>query len=80
MWAAEGRGAAALSSVMVVCADTSVAARRVLGAPGRAGQVLCVWCVMCAEPGVKAEELLLLGPRKKHLSGQQKTEIRHGKA
>lgn len=42
MGAAEGRGAAALSSVMVVCADTSVAARRVLGAPGRAGQVLCV--------------------------------------
>lgn len=36
--------------------------------------------IVCAEPRVMAEELLLLAPRKKHLSGQQKTEIGSGKA
>lgn len=45
----------------------------------RAG-LLPVSVIMCAEPSVMAEELLLLVPRKKHLSGQQKTEIRSGKA
>lgn len=69
-----------MSGATLVCADTSVVARGVPGAPGCAGQAfLPVSVVMCAEPSVMAEELPLLGPRRKHLTGQQKTEIEMGR-
>lgn len=58
----------------------SVVAGRVLGVPGGAVQaLLLVRVVMCTEPSVMAEELPLLVPSKKRLSGQQKTESGTGR-
>lgn len=55
-------------------------AKRVLGGPGGAVQAfLLVWVVVCTESSIMAEELLLLVPGKKRLSGWQKTEIGMGK-
>lgn len=55
-------------------------ATRVLGVPRGAVQAFHLLCVvMCPEPSIMAEELSLLVPCKKHLSGQQKADIGMGR-
>lgn len=63
-----------------VCAEALHGSQENAGGPRRCSAglfFLCVW--LCTEPSVMAEELLLLVPSKKRLSGQQKTEIGTGR-
>ena len=80
-WKELGQQALSVCGAMLRCVRRpSMAAKRVLGVPGGAVQAfLLVSVVICTEPSVMAEELSLLVPSKKSLSGQQKTEIGMGR-